>query len=573
MHKLGIVGNNPYDVYDTAAIRDSLPYDIKMATEGDVTLRWGKDIVRRGDKLMIRGEEYNLPIRYQLLRFRHGAISPTTGRERCRWFNLRAQMMIPMGVWVIGYVGTAKEFYKFTRKNPDMYYLGIIVDEENIPRYEWTINARTIAYPTSESIRATFYRSCDIIIDNPEWARPRIEAIACGVPVASARRVFSKRSDKTLYDLLKPLNNDTVYEHDRSYFIAKLTEQFGWTVDQPLISICINIYNREHLIAYAIESALRQSYPNIELILVDDASSDRSVEIAEQYAEMDDRVKLVVLDKNVGCPASWSKSMELARGQLLTYTSSDNIQDYGQLWHLNRFWQQERCDIVYGKPRYFGGTNRKVYSHAVNRNLALSCAGLGPSFLLPRWLVDESDLMHSEDLYVEDTSMTADMCTMGAVVSRYPGEYLYYYRDSDPTSLTSKVRQMGGYKKLLMKMGKHRTIRRNEAVRRLQYIHIRDVDDITTLRRALSQLGRLGMKATIVGDDKVRGAFRNTVGINNVKLKCEDGKCEWGYAAISIDSMGIIYRCPYRNVRRGAAYSDFFLNNRPRPCYKCDECG
>jgi glycosyltransferase involved in cell wall biosynthesis len=55
------------------------------------------------------------------------------------------------------------------------------------------------------------------------------------------------------------------------------------TSNFPLISVVIPVYNRDRCLAEAIESVLAQTYPKIELIVVDDGSSDRSAEIAQSY--------------------------------------------------------------------------------------------------------------------------------------------------------------------------------------------------------------------------------------------------------------------------------------------------
>ena len=55
------------------------------------------------------------------------------------------------------------------------------------------------------------------------------------------------------------------------------------TTDPPKVTVFIPVYNREHYIGEAIESILAQSFPNFELLLVDDGSTDRSVEVMRAY--------------------------------------------------------------------------------------------------------------------------------------------------------------------------------------------------------------------------------------------------------------------------------------------------
>jgi len=60
----------------------------------------------------------------------------------------------------------------------------------------------------------------------------------------------------------------------------------------PLVSILIPVYNREKLISYTIESALNQTYENIEIIVVDNKSTDKTFEILKEYEKKDKRIKL-----------------------------------------------------------------------------------------------------------------------------------------------------------------------------------------------------------------------------------------------------------------------------------------
>ena len=61
----------------------------------------------------------------------------------------------------------------------------------------------------------------------------------------------------------------------------------------PLVSVCLSMYKVENYISKCLDSILSQTYSNLEVIVVDDGSPDRSGEIAEDYAKKDSRVKVV----------------------------------------------------------------------------------------------------------------------------------------------------------------------------------------------------------------------------------------------------------------------------------------
>jgi glycosyltransferase involved in cell wall biosynthesis len=94
---------------------------------------------------------------------------------------------------------------------------------------------------------------------------------------------------------------------------------------QPLVSILMTAYNRELYIAEAIESVLSQNYQNYELIIVDDFSSDRTVEIARTFELIDKRIKVYVNKQNIGQFPNRNLAASYAKGEYLKYVDSDDL--------------------------------------------------------------------------------------------------------------------------------------------------------------------------------------------------------------------------------------------------------
>jgi glycosyltransferase involved in cell wall biosynthesis len=95
--------------------------------------------------------------------------------------------------------------------------------------------------------------------------------------------------------------------------------------DIPLVSVLMTAYNREKYIAEAIESVLASTFSNFELIIVDDGSIDRSVEIARGYERNDKRVKVYVNEKNLGDYPNRNKAAAYAVGKYIRYLDSDDV--------------------------------------------------------------------------------------------------------------------------------------------------------------------------------------------------------------------------------------------------------
>lgn len=96
------------------------------------------------------------------------------------------------------------------------------------------------------------------------------------------------------------------------------------SVDTPLISALVTVYNREKYLAESLQSILDSSYTNIEVVVVDDGSTDRSVEIANEFAARDGRVKVNLNPQNIGDYPNRNRAAELATGEYLKYVDSDD---------------------------------------------------------------------------------------------------------------------------------------------------------------------------------------------------------------------------------------------------------
>ena len=94
---------------------------------------------------------------------------------------------------------------------------------------------------------------------------------------------------------------------------------------ENLISIITPTYNCGRFIAETIESVLKQTYKNWEMIIVDDCSTDETKEIVQKYTKLDNRIKYYLLDKNSGAAVARTKAMELATGQYMAFLDSDDL--------------------------------------------------------------------------------------------------------------------------------------------------------------------------------------------------------------------------------------------------------
>ena len=93
--------------------------------------------------------------------------------------------------------------------------------------------------------------------------------------------------------------------------------------DKPLISVIIPVYNVEEYLARCLNSVVNQTYANLEILLVDDGSSDQSSQICDDYAQKDSRIK-VIHTKNGGPSAARNCALKICTGEYIGFVDSDD---------------------------------------------------------------------------------------------------------------------------------------------------------------------------------------------------------------------------------------------------------
>lgn len=117
----------------------------------------------------------------------------------------------------------------------------------------------------------------------------------------------------------------------------------------PLVSVIVPNYNHAPFLPQRIESILKQSYRNIEVLLMDDKSPDNSCEILLDYAESDDRVSYLFNKHNSGSPfAQWEKGAAWAKGKYLWIAESDDCCELDMLaLHVHALESNEDAVVTY----------------------------------------------------------------------------------------------------------------------------------------------------------------------------------------------------------------------------------
>ncbi len=93
---------------------------------------------------------------------------------------------------------------------------------------------------------------------------------------------------------------------------------------KKLVSVVIPVYNREKYISKALESAVSQTYPDLEIVVVDNQSTDATWEILTMWQKKDARIRIYRNETNIGPVLNWKRGFELARGEYIKILWSDD---------------------------------------------------------------------------------------------------------------------------------------------------------------------------------------------------------------------------------------------------------
>lgn len=131
----------------------------------------------------------------------------------------------------------------------------------------------------------------------------------------------------------------------------------------PHITVVIPVYNHAHFIGRTIESVLKQTFEDFDLLVVDDASCDNTASVVKQYCDQDSRIRLEVNPKNLGLTRNWNRCLDLAQGPLVQILQSDDLIDPGYLMLVSGIFERHPgVGMVAASCRHIDADDRVILS-------------------------------------------------------------------------------------------------------------------------------------------------------------------------------------------------------------------
>jgi glycosyltransferase involved in cell wall biosynthesis len=211
------------------------------------------------------------------------------------------------------------------------------------------------------------------------------------------------------------------------------------------ISVIIPVYNKEKYIEDCLDSVIKQSLKNIEIILVDDGSTDNSLEILKKYEKKDNRIK-VLTQTNLGPGIARNKGIEIAKGEYIGFVDADDcLIDSNGLKKMFELGKTNNCDMVSANIRLVINNGKdKIYHQKIEKIEIIPSSSYGiPWFfyknIFKREFLIKNNITFPDYYKGEDPIFLAKVLAKINDFITIPLDYYEYIAESDKPMNSSNV--------------------------------------------------------------------------------------------------------------------------------------
>lgn len=294
------------------------------------------------------------------------------------------------------------------------------------------------------------------------------------------------------------------------------------------VSVIIPIYNAEKYIKQCIESLTNQTYKNIEIILINDGSTDNSKKICDEYRNKDNRV--IVIDKeNEGVSKTRNKGIELATGEYITFLDADDSINFNYIEELVKNIEDD-CLVRFNNPNI---KENIILKDEYIKQIAIGkIQGVCWGYLLKKSLL-ENMKFDTNTSYMEDTIFIIN-CLFKVSKVKFARKAFYNYNQNEG-SLTQNIsnieKRLNGYiysldivNKLLHQNGYNYELEINKRKLKLLESEFAKVTDKKNIEKLLENEN----VKTVAKQSKVSLEYKVFVHL----IKKQKAKCIWTYIQI-----------------------------------------
>ena len=216
----------------------------------------------------------------------------------------------------------------------------------------------------------------------------------------------------------------------------------------PLVSVIVPVYNVEKYLRRCIDSIINQSYSNLEIILVDDGSTDRCPLICDEYAAKDNRIR-VIHKKNGGLSSARNAAMDIMCGEYVVFVDSDDYVPYNMIDKFIDSSLRNCVDVVVADYTIVGNYHKKTKVKAIEKDYCATGIDIAKAIIRDEYPKNFAwgKLYKSylfDDMRFPEGRLYEDVPTIYKVVAKSSfvyclSESLYFYEMGRPNNITSEL--------------------------------------------------------------------------------------------------------------------------------------
>ena len=233
-----------------------------------------------------------------------------------------------------------------------------------------------------------------------------------------------------------------------STFAEEIKEETIIKNNEPLVSVIMPVYNAEEFLDKSVSSVINQTYKNLEILLIDDCSTDNSYNILKEYANKDNRIKLFHNKQNKHVSATRNVGIKNATGKYLYFIDSDDFIDNDYIEHLVKTAEKENADIVVNTNIYKCKNKRKknifkniqMDSNTIYNKYVIKTNPSIWYMLFKRELQEKNNIFFPIDIKIgEDAIFNILFFAKANIVSVISPNSFYYYNQNNENSIITTI--------------------------------------------------------------------------------------------------------------------------------------
>lgn len=211
--------------------------------------------------------------------------------------------------------------------------------------------------------------------------------------------------------------------------------------ESPLISVVIPNYNGKRFIADTIQSVLRQSYTNFELIIVDDSSTDGSIDILKVFSKKDKRITLILNNQNHGVSSVRNQGIQFSTGKYIALLDNDDLWEEDKLERQLAIAEQG-FEIVYCSYDFIDEHGKPIKRPFIVPEMTSFRSMLQSSVISCSTAFIKADIFKkfsfSSDFYHEDYVMWMNLLRL-PIKAKGDKKVLMHYRQTSRSRSSKKI--------------------------------------------------------------------------------------------------------------------------------------